>query len=380
MKKPSLILVVLVLVLVACGGKKSADNNVDNKKVTLAPADIFNKDAVSDFIKKVDKQSQQEAKRIFLTGVDQYRNRKQLDSAIVSFKSSICVFPFAKTYYELGNVCMDKNDLKTSIDAYKMAETLEYEPISLVLYNLSCAYSKSENSEQSLKYLQLSIENGYTNLEHIMSDSDLVFVRKDVAFNETVKTSMAGNSSSEEVLFSMYKSHFTQLPMPYKLDEVTSQTIDFNKTISYDYDAFVPGMVNAEFSRDVGDEYFYVGLVHQSEKYVALLFSQAGMWAEKPPVHTYLATYQTDKGKLIDFEKIAGMEYYSDSLRTVVITADLSIEVKYFIQEWEKNPDDYGYDKDNNKTGSNQVAVKNFIIDTNGDIRETKKMLGVLKK
>lgn len=378
MNKPSILIVAITCIMVACGNKKSINNNLDSQTPTLAQTDIFNKDAVNDFIKIANKESQQEAKKIFLTGVDQYRNRKQLDSAIVSFKNSICIFPFAKTYYELGNVCMDKNDLKTSIDAYKMAEALEYEPISLVLYNLSCAYSRIENTELSLKYLQLSIENGYTNLDHIMSDSDLVFVRKDGSFNETVQTAMSGNSSSEAVLFSMYKSHFTKLSMPYKLDEATSQTIDFNKTISYDYDDFVPGMMNAEFSRDVGDEYFYVGILQENEKYVALLFSQAGMWAEKPPVHTYLVTYQTDKGNLIDVEKIAGMEYYSDSLRTAVISEDLSVEVKYFIQEWEKNPDDYGYDKDNKRTGLNQVAVKNFRIDANGDIRETKKVLGVL--
>lgn len=379
MNRPSIIIVAITCLLVACGGKKNINNNVENNKSTLSQSDLFNKEVVNDFIQKADKESQQEAKKIFLTGVDQYRNRKQLDSAVTSFKNSICIFPFAKTYYELGNVCMDKNDLKTAIDAYKMAENLAYEPISLVLYNLSCAYSKSENVEQSLKYLQLSIENGYTNIDHIMSDSDLVFVRADANFNETVKTSMEGNSSSEAVLFSMYKSHFTQLPMPYTIDEGSGQTIDFNKTISYDYDDFVPGMIDAEFSRDVGDEYFYVGLLQQNDKFVALLYSQAGMWAENPPVHTYLATYQTEKGKLIDFEKVAGMEYYSDSLRTAVINSDLSVEVKYFIQEWEKNPDDYGYGKDNKRTALNQVAVKNYRIDSNGNIKETKKMLGFLK-
>lgn len=381
MKKYSSILVVLTFLLVACGGKKTTNNNTnsDDQKKQLSQNDIFNKDAVNDFLKSADKNSQQEAKKTFLTGVDQYRNRKQIDSAITSFKNSICIYPFAKTYYELGNVCMDKADIKMAIDAYKMAEGMSYEPLSLVLYNLSCAYSRSEDAEKSLSYLQLAIENGYTNLEHIMSDSDLVFVRKDANFSETVKTSMAGNTSSDAVLFTMYKSHFTSLAMPYTLDEANSQKIDFDKTISYDYDAFVPGMVNAEFSRDVGDEYFYVGLIGENEKYVALLFSQAGMWADKPPVHVYLATYQPEKGKLIDFEKVAGMEYYSDSLRTAVVKEDMSVEVKYFTQEWEKNPDDFGYEN-NSRTALNQVAVKNFKIDVNGNIKETQKMMGVLRR
>ena len=380
MKKNTLILAVFGFFLVACGSKKTSDTAKDDTKtVQLAENDIFNKDVVNKFISSADKNVQQEAKKEFLTGVDQYRNRQKLDSAIQTFRHSITVYPFAKTYYELGNVYMDKKNFKTAIDAYKMAEALSYEPVSLVLYNMSCAYSMSENAEQSLKYLQLAIENGYTNLDHIMSDEDLVFVRKDGNFNETVKTAMAGNTSSDAVMFSMFKSHFASLTLPYKMDEEKSQQIDFQKSISYDYDEFVPGMVDAEFSRDVGDEYFYVGKVTETDKYVALLYSQAGMWAEKPPVHIYLATYQPDKGKIIDFEKVAGLEYYSDSLRTAVIKEDASVEVKYFTQEWEKNPDDYGYDN-NKRTALNQVATKNFKIDATGHIKETQKMMGSLYK
>lgn len=375
----SAILAISIL-LVSCGGKKTNPDTPDEKDgSTLSKTSIFNKDEVNQFLASADKEKQQDAKKEFLTGVDQYRNRKQIDSAIASFTTSITTYPFSKTYYELGNAYMDKKDFNTAVEAYKMAEVLSYEPISLVLYNLSCAYSMLENNEQSLKYIQLAIENGYTNLDHIMKDEDLVFVRKDPGFSETIKTSMAGNASSDVVLFTMYKSHFTSLTLPYQLDEATSQKINFDNSISYDYDDFVPGMVDSEFSRDVGDEYFYVGKVTESDKFIAVLFSQAGMWAEEPPVHVYLATYAPEKGELIDFEKIAGLEYYSDSMRTAVVKPDFSVEVKYFIQEWEKNPDEYGYEGDNKRTGMNQVAAKNFKIDVNGNIKETQKMLGALR-
>lgn len=380
MKKYSIILVIITSILVACGGKKSTNNTNDSdKRNLLASNDIFNKEAVNNFLTKASKDSQQEAKQNFLTGVDQYRNRNQLDSAVTSFKTSITIYPFAKTYYELGNALMDKKDFKTAVESYKMSEALEYEPISLVLYNMSCAYSMMEDGKQSLNYLQLAIENGYNHLQQIMNDSDLAFVRKDVNFTETVKTSMAGNSSTRAVSFEMFKAHFTNLTLPYKLDEATSQKIDFDKSISYDYVDFVPGMVNSEFSRDVGDEYFYVGKVTETDKYVALLYSQAGMWSEKPPVHVYLATYGKEKGTVIDIEKIGGLEYYSDSMRTAILKADMSVEVKYFAQEWEKNPDDFGYEGNNKRTGLNQLAVKNFKIDINGEIREGKKMIGLLR-
>lgn len=381
MKNVFVLLVITSALLAACGKSKpdGPGTNNQNQSSLLNEQDIFNKEKVIAFSNSADKTKQRDAKQKFLTGVDQYRNRKQLDSAVMSFRSSITIFPFAKTYYELGNAYMDKKDYKTAIDAYKMAEALEHEPISVVLYNLACAYSMLEDAENSLNYLQLAIENGYVNMDHIMSDEDLTFVRKDKNFNETVKTAMAGNTSSDEVMFGMYKSHFASLTLPYNLDEANSQKVDFDNTISYDYDDFVPGMVNSEFSRDVGDEYFYVGKITENEKYVALLYSQAGMWDEKPPVHVYLATYTPQKGELIDIEKIAGLEYYSDSLRTAMVKQDYSIEVKYFIQEWEKNPDEYGYGSENKRTGLNQTTVKNFKIDVNGNIRESKPALGMLR-
>lgn len=383
MKSYSLIIAsVFVLMISSCGGKKNdnptTDNNTSN--ATLNQADIFNLDAVNKYVSSADKEKQQPAKKEFLVGVDQYRNRKQVDSAITTFKNSICIYPFAKTYYELGNAYMDNNDYKTAIESYKISEKMSYEPISLVLYNQACAYSMLEDGDNSIKYVQLAIENGYTNLDHIMKDKDLDFVRKDPRFNETVKTAMAGNTSNTQVLFTMYKSHFDQLSFPYAVTEEKSQQLDFEKTISYDYDKFVPGMVNAEFSRDVGDEYFYVGKLSENESYVALLYSQAGMWAENPPVHVYLATYDPAKGNLIDFEKIGGMEYYSDSLRTAVIKEDMSVEVKYFEQQWEKNPDEYGYEGENKRTGLKQLVAKNFIVDARGNIKETQKLIGYNKR
>lgn len=381
MKNLFLLTLVAGSLLVACGKSNTSNtnNNTNTQTTRLNDQDIFNKEKVIAFANSADKAVQQDAKQKFLTGVDQYRNRKQLDSAVTSFKTSITIYPFAKTYYELGNAYMDKKDFKTAIESYKMAEALEHEPISVVLYNMACAYSMLEDGANSIKYLQLAIENGYVNMDHIMSDEDLAFARKDPSFTETVKTAMAGNTSSDEVMFNMYKSHFASLTLPFNLDEATSQKIDFDKTISYDYDDFVPGMVNSEFSRDVGDEYFYVGKVTENDKFIALIYSQAGMWDEKPPVHVYLATYTPGKGELIDIEKIAGLEYYSDSLRTAKIKADFSVEVKYFIQEWEKNPDEFGYGSENKRINLNQAAVKNFKLDVNGNIREANPALGSLR-
>src|SRR5688500_5897471 len=102
MKSSSVLLVAFACMLVACGGKQSTTKTDVTKSNQLVQADIFNKDAVDKYIAGADKNLQQPSKKEFLIGVDQYRNRNQVDSAITSFKNSICMYPFAKTYYELG--------------------------------------------------------------------------------------------------------------------------------------------------------------------------------------------------------------------------------------------------------------------------------------
>ncbi len=73
-----------------------------------------------------------------------------------------------------------------------MAEWLDYSPLSKLMYNLACAYSLTEDGENSLKYLELAIQNGYTNGDQILSDPDMAFARTTEEFNHVYESAMSG--------------------------------------------------------------------------------------------------------------------------------------------------------------------------------------------
>jgi tetratricopeptide (TPR) repeat protein len=163
-------------------GMSSCSSSKEKEKVvavqSLSEKDIYNIDVVDAFVPTVHDTVREASRKVFLTGIDLFRNKKNPDKAVSEFKKAILMCPDAKSYYELGNALMDITNYKEAIDAYHMAEKLNYNPISKVMYNLACAYSRAQDGESALKYIQLSIENGYSNTKHLLTDADLAYVRE----------------------------------------------------------------------------------------------------------------------------------------------------------------------------------------------------------
>jgi len=55
------------------------------------------------------------------------------------------------------------------------------------LYNLACAESLLKRVPEAIESLEKAVENGYENLNHLMQDKDLDFIRNTDAFNKIVE-------------------------------------------------------------------------------------------------------------------------------------------------------------------------------------------------
>jgi len=66
------------------------------------------------------------------------------------------------------------------------------------LYNLACAESRLRNHDSALSYLEKSIESGYSNLQHMESDSDLDNIRELDGYKKLVETLKARPVSETE--------------------------------------------------------------------------------------------------------------------------------------------------------------------------------------
>ncbi len=78
---------------------------------------------------------------------------------------------YAKLISEADQLYQAK-DYKMSADVYDKAFKIESENPSH-LYNGACSSSLAGNTTKAFKWLNLSIEKGWTNLKHLKSDTDL---------------------------------------------------------------------------------------------------------------------------------------------------------------------------------------------------------------
>lgn len=53
-------------------------------------------------------------------------------------------------------------------------------------YNAACAASLANDKKNSLKWLEIAVENGFDNLNHIKTDSDLENIRKEKKYNKII--------------------------------------------------------------------------------------------------------------------------------------------------------------------------------------------------
>lgn len=372
MKKLFLLLFVSAF-LFSCGGK--TEQPVSQPAV-FAEADLFNADKAMAFAENVTEEDKMAAKQSFLKAIDAFRNNKSPEKAVPLFKESLLKNPDSKTYYEYGNALLELKEYPNAISALHMAEKLDYSPLSKVLYNLACAYSLSQDSVNSLKYLELAIQNGYTNAEHIMSDADMAFARNLGTFKKVYESAMSGASSPERALFDLFVNEFPEKAFPYTISAQQSQELTFENAIGYDYDIFVPDMRDAEFSREVGNEFYYVARFPKQGDYILTLYAERGLWMDNSPVNYSLYSY-TPNGKIIDKMEVAGYPYFDSPLKAFSIKSASSFEVKEYATVWEKDTEEHGYE-DNKIVKRELQSTSGYRISEKGKFLSAKPVLGML--
>jgi len=109
-----------------------------------------------------------------------------------SFYTLLLLFLFASVnaqeYSKLiseADKLYDTKDYKMSTDLYTKAFKIESKNPN-DLYNGACASSLAGNTEKAFKWLNLSIDNGWMNLKHLSSDTDLENLHSKKEWEKTV--------------------------------------------------------------------------------------------------------------------------------------------------------------------------------------------------
>ncbi|MGH1517726.1 DUF6624 domain-containing protein [Chryseobacterium sp. JK1] len=85
-----------------------------------------------------------------------------------------------------ANKLYETKDYKTSTDLYSKAFKIESKNPSH-LYNGACSSSLAGNTKKAFKWLNLSIENGWANLKHLKSDTDLENLHSKKEWGKTIE-------------------------------------------------------------------------------------------------------------------------------------------------------------------------------------------------
>lgn len=356
-----LLLFVTTATLFACNGPSESKKGLSSD-VTLTDRNLYSADTVL-MVANANSGKNKEADKLFLQAIDVYRNKKKPAQAVAIFKKSIQAQPQAKAYYEMGNALGDIGKLEEGLQSYDIADILDYKPLNKLLYNKACYYSRLGDQEKAKTYLISAIEFGYGNIKNLQKDPDLNNLRKEngYSFNDMILTAMSGATDPDKLQWAVFSHEFAQVKFPLLLDMKYASNMTEDRIISYDNERYVPEMRDYAFSREVGAEYYRVGLVKANDSNRTLIYGVVDeMGGNTLPVY-YIASFN-NKGVLIDKLQIGGQKILKDPFKVATINANYDIEVASFQLTYEKDPDKEGYDdnkiKEQKPLGKDTYAIK----------------------
>ncbi len=361
----------IAIVVGSCGEPQSeiiVKHEKKRKDLVLGESDIFETVKILAFLQNETKFIE-EANKLFLMGLNSFRNNKDLDSADHYFRQSIIKEPSGKAYFELGNVYMDRKDYNGALEAFELAEHLDFQPFSKVLYNKSCLYSLKKEPEKSAQYLEYALQAGYNNLDHITKDKDLEELRKTHHYDQAMNRGMRGMSNPENLFWLQFKKLFPKHTLPHKLNAVMDAKDVHDLTyVSYEFEKYISEMRDEKFSREVSQGFYHYSQPYETEKFVAIVYIvREEFLGEYAPVQYRMATF-THEGKLIDKRTIGGRENLDDYLLDAALNEDRTISVNLMEPTYEKDPDEHGY-WENPIVSREKVGTMKFKVSGSGKIQ-----------
>ena len=327
------------------------------------------------------------ARKQLAAAISAYKNEKDPAKSIPLFKESILTKPNAQVYYELGCALLDHRDDSEAVLALRIAEKLEYKPLSNVMYKLAAAYTiaagpdsyvYNDKAVQAIHYMELAIQMGYAKPESFRNDPAFRSFRNTSQFNSAYLAAIEGGhnvKNPELALWEEFKSEFAAMELPLTINTGWTQIHTPDKNINFAYERFVPEMRSNRFAREAGKEYYYVGVLKKDTAYTALLYAGKDDYLEEQgipnaPLFFQLVTYDP-KGKIIDHLNVAGQEALADFVRVFTIQPNYTFEIRNFKNIYSKDPDQAGYGADNPIVKTEELDVTHYRIATNGKFEKT---------
>ena len=128
-------------------------------------------------------------------------------------------------------------------------------------------------------------------------------------------------------------------------------------------------MRDNKFSRDVGNEFFYVSKLMQTELCSVVIYGCRSYESVGAPAYYILDSFDS-KGKLVDKMLVGGAKNFDDNYKEFIAQSNNRFQIEEYKNVYEKSTNEYGFE--NNKVISRSlVATRQFAIDAKGKIIST---------
>ena len=373
----------IAIVVLSCT-KPRKDFIVKVQLQKLSVKELYNKEVVNDVIfdaQEMDVDSlKNKSRQLFLKAIDQAKNKNKPQEAIALFKSSLLVFPEAKTYYELGNAFMalkGEDNLKEAIKAYKIAEYLQFQPVSNIHYNIACSnyllYNEAgEDDRESFLYytynsLKEAFRSGFSDTALLARDERFHSYLSTNSYKKLIASWVESSGKGSKTIFDLFVASFPARTQPFEIDLQEVEMKNHRESISYDFAAFIPEMENTSFGREVSHDYFLVAKIKETPQYSAIIYSSISFHEEDmQPVTTYITTY--DKEGNIISKKIIACQCSASKIKKCKIENDI-ISVEEYQRLWE-HPTDRVSIHDNKVKEYKLVTSSQYRLEETGQITD----------
>jgi len=344
--KPLSCLPLILVSFIACHAPSGSSSHLLNNNNLYAPDTVRMAVGAGD---------EKEAGKTLQSAMDLFKKGSDTTGSITLFKKSIEMHPTAKAYFELSGALLSTRQYAEGIQALNIAEALGYKPLANVMFRYAYAYSNiksddnTDNTKKAIHYMELAIQMGYARPTQFLQKDRFPNMRIGYEFTAVYNNAVAGGPgvNSEKGLWEGYVSQFAPIQLPFTIDAKWAKAFDFKNDISFQYEKFIPEMREAKFSREGGNNYYFVGMLHKETGFVILLFAIRDETEEGNGTPLFEMASYNPQGKLIDRMMVAGQKDLTDNFTSFLIRPDLSIQLQDFKSVYKESPDSAGYDSTN---------------------------------
>lgn len=364
------------------------------KLLKLTPQTLYDEKLVADVLFDAQEDNvdslKTKSRQLFLKGIEAYKNLKAPEKALPYFRSSALTFPDAKTYYELGNALLEvggQENIKESIQAYKVTRYLGFQPLASVHYNEAKAHfmlyenpfvldelgSNQENAKEtelseSINALRNAFNEGFYDTTLLKTDEKIKNIVRYKDFQEMLIHATATRLKKDgNGLFSLYGKSYPRVGSTFVIDLPNVELANYNQAISYDFAPYIPEMENVGFGREVSNDFFYVAKISNTSNYTAVIYKSVSFYGESSqPVHTTLATYDS-KGEVIS-KILLSCVCSANKVKTGKIEEG-AVTIEEYKRNWKYPLDKIAMD-DNEITSNDFITKATYRIDETGKIVE----------